>query len=129
MMEMVSKHAIRGISGSISAIILVLAICGCLNPPSNLTKLSDYPCSIKWQDNSDDEDGFNIYLGCSCAHNCSNCTDDQMTKVASVGANAETYNWSESCCDVAECSCVMVRAYKGDEESSNSNIIMLAPVC
>jgi len=59
-----------------------------------------------------------------------NCAENTAwTKVASVGANVVTYNWNDSCCEVGECSCVMVRAYKGNIESEDSNKIMLAPVC
>ena len=95
-------------------------------PPSNLVELSLYPCKLQWKDNSNDEDGFNIYIGGSCV----NCVENKAwNKIASVGANIDTYSWGKSCCDVGECSCVMVRAFKGNIESSDSNKIMLAPVC
>lgn len=97
-----------------------------INPPSNLAKISNDPCKIQWQDNSNDEDGFNIYIGGSCV----NCAGNSVwTKIASTGANAETYTWDRSCCDVGECTCVMVRAFKGNMESKNSNTITLAPIC
>lgn len=83
-------------------------------------------CCILWNDNSNDESGFNIYVGGSCADCNSNTA---WNKIAGTSANARSYNWSESCCDVAECSCVMVRAYNGNGESSNSNVVMLAPLC
>jgi hypothetical protein len=83
-------------------------------------------CCILWNDNSNDESGFNIYVGGSCADCNSNTA---WNKIAGTSANTRSYNWSESCCDVAECSCVMVRAYNGNGESSNSNVVMLAPLC
>ncbi len=109
-----------------ASLILVTLVCGCINAPSNLTKVSDNPCGIKWKDNSNNEDGFNIYIGGSCV-NCSNTT--KWTKIATTGPNATSYNWSGSCCNIGECSCVTVSAYNANEESPKSNIIMLAPVC
>jgi hypothetical protein len=112
-----------------ACLIIILAVCcslGCINPPSGLVKTVDdgHVCGIKWTDNSDNEDGFNIYIGGSCA-DCNKTTN--WTKVVSV--KGSSYNWSESCCDLGACSCMMVRAYNANEESANSNIIMLAPVC
>ncbi len=127
--KIVSMQSTLGMTTFIVSLILVTAICGCngtFNPPSNLVKVSESPCKIQWTDNSNNEDGFNIYHGGSCA----NCAENKAwTKVASVGANVVTYTWDKSCCSVGECSCVMVRAYKGNTESTDSNVIMLAPVC
>ena len=97
--------------------------------PSQLTKSGDYPCEIEWIDNSENEDEFYIYIGYSnsCDENCKDITE--WKHVASVGKDVTSYSWSESCCGVAQCSCVMVRAYNEIGESSNSNIIMLAPLC
>ena len=109
--------------------LFMLAICfscGCINPPSNLVKTIDDGsfCGIRWTDNSNNEEGFNIYIGGSCA-NCNGTTT--WTKVASM--NKAAYNWSKSCCQVGECTCVMVKAYNANEESVASNILMLSPVC
>jgi hypothetical protein len=111
-------------------------IAGFLNPPGNLAVVSGYPCTIQWNDNSNNEAGFNIYVGGSCA-NCA--ATNNWNLVARVGANVETYTWVETygesqrpvnCCDVGECSCVMVRAVRADgSESGNSNVVMLSPVC
>lgn len=109
-----------------ASLILVTFVCGCIDAPSHLTKVSSSPCGIRWQDNSNNEDGFNIYIGGSCA-NCNNTT--AWTKIATVGANAESYNWSRSCCDIGECRCISVTAYNAKEESARSNIIVLASVC
>lgn len=111
-------------------LIGVLATSGCpsqgLAAPSGLTKTNEFPCVIEWNDNSNNEQGFNIYIG----HPCTDCEAvTSWTLAASVGANVTSYSWTESCCDVAECSCAMVRAYNANGESSNSNVIMLAPVC
>ena len=96
------------------------------NAPSDLTLTNSYPCTIEWTDNADNEDGFRIYIGPSCA-DCNNVTN--WTLNASVGPNIATYTWdSQSCCSIAECSCVQVRAYNSAGESA-SNTIMLAPVC
>jgi hypothetical protein len=97
-----------------------------LQAPEGLRKVSTYPCRIEWTDASDNEEGFNVYIGGSCA-----CCEETTawTKVATVCRNATGYEWSKSCCRVAECSCVMVRAFNGEVESPNSNIVMLAPVC
>ena len=121
------------------AIIAVAMFAGCVEPtptptptpekpaaPGDLTRTNTLPCTIEWKDNSANEDGFNIYIGGSCA-NCEKTTD--WTKVASVGKDVTSYSWKESCCNVRECSCAMVRAYNEKGESPNSNIIMLAPVC
>jgi hypothetical protein len=110
-------------------LIFFLAVCGtvgCINPPSGLVKTVDDGgvCGLKWTDNSDNEDGFNIYIGGSCA-DCNKTTN--WTKL--ISANKASYNWSKSCCQLGECSCAMVRAYNAQEESANSNIVMLAPVC
>lgn len=94
--------------------------------PSGLTKTNGLPCTIEWKDNSNNEDGFKIYIGGSCA-NCDGTTN--WTQVASVGKDVTQYTWNESCCSVAGCSCVMVRAYNAKGESPDSNIVMLAPVC
>ncbi|HUV83021.1 MAG TPA: hypothetical protein VMW53_08115 [archaeon] len=111
-------------------IIGILAISGCVGDKpaalSDLTKTNELPCTIEWKDNSNNEDGFNIYIGGSCA-NCEETTD--WTKVDSVANDVTSHSWEESCCSVAECSCAMVRAYNENGESPNSNIIMLAPVC
>lgn len=126
---MTGKGDMLGLATVIVSLIIVAAVCGCngtISPPSNVTKVDESPCKIQWTDNSNNEEGFNIYIGGSCA-NCAGNND--WTKVATVAANEKSYAWAESCCDVAECSCAMVRAYAGDKESANSNIIMLAPVC
>ncbi len=94
--------------------------------PSNLTKTNEFPCTIEWTDNSDNEDGFNIYIGGSCV-DCEATTE--WILVDTVGKDVITYTWTKSCCSVAECSCAMVRAFNESGESLNSNIIMLAPVC
>lgn len=94
--------------------------------PSDLTKTNEFPCTIEWTDNSDNEDGFNIYIGGSCV-DCEATTD--WILVDTVGKDVITYTWTTSCCSVAECSCAMVRAFNESGESQNSNIIMLAPVC
>lgn len=106
----------------------VLALSGCATPdaPTVLDKTSDLPCTIEWTDNSDNEDGFNVYVGGSCA-DCAGATD--WMQVGSVGKDEVTFTWQESCCSVAECSCATVRAFNAEGESGNSNIIMLAPVC
>ena len=95
--------------------------------PTGLIKTGELPCQVRWNDNSDNEDGFNIYIGGSCV-SCPTTTD--WRKVASVDPNVEGYTWrGESCCSVAECSCIMVRAYNEFGESANSNVIMLSPLC
>lgn len=103
--------------------------------PTNLAKVSSYPCTIQWKDNSDNEDGFNIYVGGGCT-NCA--ATNNWNLVARVGANVQTYTWVAkfgenqylaSCCDLGECSCVMVRAFRGAIESADSNVVVLAPVC
>jgi hypothetical protein len=96
--------------------------------PTNLVKVGDLPCQIKWSDNAKNEDGYNIYIGGSCT-NCMATSDSSWRKVASVGPDVDSYTWSQSCCAVAECSCIMVRAFNQHGESSNSNVIMLAPIC
>jgi hypothetical protein len=48
------------------------------NPPSNLVKISESPCKIQWTDNSNDEEGFNIYIGGSCV----NCANNTAWKIA-----------------------------------------------
>jgi hypothetical protein len=116
----------------VGAFLIVLTIMACPfqpNPPvapSDLTRISTLPCKIEWKDNSTDEDGFNIYIGGSCAK-CEETTT--WFKVATVGKDVTSFTWNESCCSVSECSCAMVRAYNAKGESPNSNIIMLAPVC
>lgn len=94
--------------------------------PSDLTKTNEFPCTIEWTDNSDNEDGFNIYIGASCI-DCEATTEWFL--VDTVGKDVTIYTWETSCCSVAECSCAMVRAFNESGESQNSNIIMLAPVC
>lgn len=111
-------------------LIGILAISECTNQglaaPSNLIKTKDLPCTIEWKDNSNNEQGFNIYIG----HPCTDCGKvTSWTKVASVGKDVTSYSWGESCCSVSECSCVMVRAYNETGESSSSDPVMLAPVC
>lgn len=96
--------------------------------PTNIVKDGDLPCQIRWSDNSNNEDGFNIYVGGSCT-NCMVTKDSDWSRVATVGPNVDSYMWSQSCCAVGECSCAMVRAYNQYGESSNSNVIMLAPLC
>ena len=97
--------------------------------PSKLTNIiSSRYCAIEWIDNSENEDGFNIYIGDS---GCGSCEEGiyEWEINEKVDKDVTGFSWSESCCDVAECSCVMVRAYNEIGESSNSNIIMLAPLC
>lgn len=96
--------------------------------PTYLVKDGDLPCQIRWIDNSNNEDGFNIYVGGSCT-NCMATKDSSWRKVASLGPDVDSYTWSQSCCAVGECSCVMVRAFNQHGESSNSNVIMLSPIC
>lgn len=48
---------------------LPIRLAGSLNPPSSLAVVSSYPCTIQWNDNSNNEAGFNIYVGGSCV-NC-----------------------------------------------------------
>jgi hypothetical protein len=112
--------------GSVS--MLIFFMIGCVPPasPTNLAKKETLPCTITWTDNSANEQGFNIYVGGSCA-GCQ--TNTEWQKVGSVGANVTTYSWEESCCDVSECSCAMVKAFNQSGESKTSNIIILAPVC
>lgn len=127
---MVNMRDMLGMITIVASVILVTAICGCngtISAPGNLVKVSEVPCKVQWTDNSNNEEGFNIYIGGSCGNNCSG--NIVWTKAATVAANVETYTWVETCCETAECSCVMVRAYAGDKESADSNVITLAPVC
>lgn len=94
--------------------------------PSGLTKTGTMPCAIAWRDNSGNEDGFYIYLGNSCA---GVELVDEWTKVVTVGKDVTSYSWTKSCCSVAECSWVLVRAYNEGGESEDSNAVMLAPLC
>jgi hypothetical protein len=94
--------------------------------PSNLIRTNTLPCAIEWDDNSDNEEGFNIYFGASCG-------DVDMvkswTQVISVGKDVTSYAWTKSCCSVAECSWAMVRAFNEKGESEDSNAVRLAPLC
>jgi len=107
---------------------LTLTVAGRPKAPTNLVKVGDLPCQIKWSDNANNENGYNIYKGGSCT-NCMATSDASWHKLASVGPNVDSYTWSRSCCAVGECSCVMVRAFNQFGESSDSNVIMLAPLC
>lgn len=94
--------------------------------PSSVAKTGTLPCSISWVDNSDNEDGFNIYLG----HSCGGVElVKSWTLTVTVGPDVTSYSWSQSCCSVAECSWVMIRAFNDDGESVDSNTVMLAPLC
>lgn len=105
-----------------------LTVVGRPTAPTNLVKVDDLPCQIKWGDNANNENGYNIYIGGSCT-NCMATSDSSWRKLASVGPDVDSYTWSQSCCSVSECSCVMVRAFNQLGESSNSNVIMLSPIC
>jgi len=107
---------------------LTLTVVGRPTAPTNLVKVDDLPCQIRWSDNANNENGYNIYIGGSCT-NCMATSDSSWRKVASVGPDVDSYTWSQSCCAVGECSCVMVRAFNQHGESSNSNVIMLSPIC
>jgi len=107
---------------------LTLTVAGRPTAPTSLIKVGDMPCQIKWNDNANNENGYNIYIGGSCT-NCMATSDSSWRKLASVGPDVDSYTWSQSCCAVGECSCVMVRAFNQLGESSNSNVIMLAPLC
>jgi len=94
--------------------------------PSNLTLTSSYPCEIQWTDNSDNEDGFRIYISPSCV-NCDIASD--WVLIVTVPENSTSYTWTgQSCCAVGECTCVVVRAYNSAGETP-SNVTMLAPIC
>ncbi len=94
--------------------------------PSELKRTGTLPCAIAWRDNSDNEDGFKIYLGRSCA---GVELVEEWTEVLSVGKDVTSYSWTKSCCSVAECSWVLIRAYNDSGESEDSNAVMLAPLC
>lgn len=94
--------------------------------PGNLAKTGTLPCSIQWVDNSDNEDGFHIYLGHSCGDLEAVVS---WVKSATVDADTTSYSWTQSCCSVAECSWVVVRAYNDSGESEDSNAVRLAPLC
>jgi hypothetical protein len=97
--------------------------------PTNLVKLEEMPCRIKWSDNSNNEDGFNIYITGRGGADCTAINDSDWRKVASVGPDVDSYTWSTSCSYVSECSCVMVRAYNISwGESAKSNAIVLGTV-
>lgn len=112
------------------AAMILLVVSGCTpeppNAPENLTKDDTPLCKVSWTDNSTNEQGFNVYVGGSCA-DCGATT--AWTKSGTVGSNETAFSWQETCCDVAECSCAVVRAFIDGAESDNSNIINLAPVC
>jgi hypothetical protein len=107
-------------------LIGILAISGCISKPvapSDLTREGDFvgPCTIEWNDNSNIEDGFNIYGG---------MLDYESTgwvKVGSVGKNVTSYSWSGPCCTdnppIWPCAMLMVRAYNEKGESGDSNVV------
>ncbi len=97
--------------------------------PTDLTKVESSPtCKLSWTDNSDDEKGFNVYIGVPVHGRCADGATN-WGKEGAVGANQTEYSWAESCCSVLENSCAVVRAFNGQGESADSNVIVLAPVC
>jgi hypothetical protein len=90
------------------------------NAPSNLTAgaLNTYQISLTWQDNSNNEDGFNVYR-------CVGCADPKTggTKVASVGANVTTYTDGSSSTPLNQSTTYtyQVTAFNGSGESGASN--------
>lgn len=118
------------------SLIILISMMACPpgdNPPEAPTDLdvtSAYPCTVEWTDNSDNEDGFRVYVGYPCT-DCENVTNWNLN--ATVGANETSYVWMDgdnpvSCCNVGECTCVMIAAYNSDGESE-SEAIVLASVC
>ena len=121
-----SRH-MATVAAAVVVVGMVLLLPACKPvAPSGLSKTAESNCAIRWNDKSNNEDGFNIYIGGSCA-DCSAAKN--WNKAASVAKNVTSFTWSQSCCSVAECACVMVRSFNAEGESGNSNVIVLSPVC
>ena len=113
------------------------ATCSPPNPPSYVEK-SHITCAVSWGDDSNNEEGFNIYVKKSSGDDCPSSLEEGWILEGSVEQGIRSYEFGQSCEDFlsargmelefGEKLCVRVASYNDYGEASSDPIVLYEKV-